>query len=186
MLIRYFLRSLYSLIWRAEFYFDEERNKHIRAAFAHCGNDVILRGRCQWTGMDKITIGNNVSIGEGAFIKGDGGLTIGNNVSISRNLVLYTMNHNYEGKRLPYDETMIYKPVVIEDNVWIGMNVCIAPGTHIHEGAVIGLGANVSGDVPKGAVIGNQPYRTLKLRNTIQYDSFVAEGRVADTDGNPY
>ena len=72
-------------------------------------------------------IENNVHIGENAFIRAEGGLFIGENTHVSRNLMLYTVNHNYKGKNVPYDETVIKKPVHIEKNVWIGMNVNILP-----------------------------------------------------------
>lgn len=42
--------------------------------------------------------------------------------------------------------------VIIEDNVWIGMNSLILPGAHIKAGAVIGAGSIVRGTVPAGAL----------------------------------
>jgi acetyltransferase-like isoleucine patch superfamily enzyme len=42
--------------------------------------------------------------------------------------------------------------VIIEDNVWIGMNSLILPGAHIKAGAVIGAGSIVRGTVPAGVL----------------------------------
>ncbi|WP_164975331.1 DapH/DapD/GlmU-related protein [Lutibacter sp. HS1-25] len=151
-----------------------------------CGDDVIVRGPCNITGVGKVSLGNNVTIGANAYIKAEGGLIIGNNVSISRNLVLYTINHNYKGKRLPYDESQIKKQVVIEDNVWIGMNVCITPGSHIEEGAIIGMGTTVTGRVPARAIIGSQSWRVLKYRDEEHYNKLISNSMYGDTTGRKY
>lgn len=58
---------------------------------------------------------------------------------------------------------------MIEDNVWIGMNVVIAPGTYIEEGAVIGIGARVFGRIPKGAIIGSDG-KIIKYRDLDKYE----------------
>jgi acetyltransferase-like isoleucine patch superfamily enzyme len=79
------------------------------------------------------------------------------------------MNHNYVGKCLPYDETMVYKPVHIKRNVWIGMNVTIAPGVTIGEGAIIGIGSVVARDVPPMSIVGSAPLRELKTRDIEHY-----------------
>jgi len=96
-----------------------------------CGHGVRFGGSIRISAPEHAHIGHNVHIGDGAFFRAEGGLTIGDNAHISRNLVIYTINHQYEGERLPYDEAQIPRPVVIGKNVWIGMNVCIVPGTRI-------------------------------------------------------
>ena len=102
---------------------------------------------------------------------------------ISSNLVLYTMNHNWQGDLLPYDNTFIKKPVKIGNHVWIGMNVCICPGTTIEDGAIIGMGCVVSGHVPSQAIIGNTKWRTLAYRNQENYTRLVESGKFADPYG---
>ena len=63
--------------------------------------------------IENIKFGKNVFIGEGAFIRAKGGIEIGNNVIISRNVLIYTISHNYEGKYLPYDDTLIEKKLLL-------------------------------------------------------------------------
>ncbi len=132
--------------------------------------------------IENIKFGKNIFIGENAFIRAAGGLEIGNNVVISRNLLLYTQSHNYQGELIPYDNTFIYKRVVIEDNVWIGMNVIIAPGTHIEEGAIIGIGARIFGRIPKCAIIGSDG-KILKYRNLEKYEKLKKENKIANDNG---
>ena len=144
------------------------------------GHNVML------SGGGSLQLGSNVHIGSNSFIRADGGLKIGNNVIISRNLVLYTNSHNYEGMRLPFDETYKQSPVIIEDNVWIGMNVTISPGTIIREGAIIGLGSRVFKEVPKGVVVGSGQLKFIKDRDNVHYTRLKEEQNFGDGDGHEY
>lgn len=47
--------------------------------------------------------------------------------------------------------------IVIEDNVFIGMNALIIKPITIAKGAVVGAGAVVTKDVPEGAIVGGNP-----------------------------
>ena len=120
---------------------------------------------------ENIEIGSYVYIGPGAKFYARGGIKIGNNVSIGPRVEIHTSNHRYEGTMIPYDNYVVLKPVVIEDNVWIGANVAIVPGVTIHEGAVIGMNSVVTKDVEKCAVVGGNPARVIKYRDISRYES---------------
>jgi acetyltransferase-like isoleucine patch superfamily enzyme len=45
------------------------------------------------------------------------------------------------------------RPVVIEDDVWLGLNVIVMPGAHIGAGSIIGAGVIVSGVVPPRSIV---------------------------------
>lgn len=47
--------------------------------------------------------------------------------------------------------------VVIEDNVFIGMNCLVLKGVRIGEGSVIGAGSVVARDVPPGVIVAGNP-----------------------------
>lgn len=53
------------------------------------------------------------------------------------------------------------RPVVIEDDVNIGIGAIILKGVHIGRGAKILAGAVVTSDVPAGITVGGNPARTL-------------------------
>jgi len=60
--------------------------------------------------------------------------------------------------------------VIIEDNVWIGMNVSIAPGAIIEEGCVVGLNSVVFGKIPKCSVAYGNPAKVIKNLNVKHYE----------------
>lgn len=149
----------------------------------YCENNISRKGINLWikgmgvfTEPNKIIIGDHCRIGENAYFHTSGGLNIGNNVIISRNVTIYTANHNFHSiEYLPYDNTEIKECVSIEDNVWIGMNVCILPGVIIHKNAIIGMGAIISKNIPENAiVVGNN--RIIGYREKIKkYKMFGKE-----------
>ncbi len=149
------------------------------------GQHVYLNGRFHCSGVEHLELGENVHINDNAYFRAEGGLYIGDNAHLSRNLVIYTVNHEYTGEALPYDNQMIKRSVRIDKNVWIGMNVCILPGVHIHEGAIIGMGAVVTKDVPKCAIVGGNPARVLKYRDIEHYNYLEGSGRYAGINGVP-
>jgi virginiamycin A acetyltransferase len=62
-------------------------------------------------------------------------------------------------------EGAAFLPVVIEDDVWMGINSIVAPGCkRIGRGAVIGAGAVVTHDVPAYAIMGGVPAKLIRFR----------------------
>ena len=55
-------------------------------------------------------------------------------------------------------------PIVIEDDVWIGMDAIILSGVTIHQGAVIGAGSVVAADIPPYAIAVGNPAHIAKYR----------------------
>lgn len=147
-------------------------NEYLKTRLAGCGEGVRFHGHIKITSPGNIIVGHNVHLHD-ADIRGEGGLEIGDNVHIARGLILYTANHDYEGENIPYDEQLLLKPVRIEKNVWIGINVCIVPGVTIGEGAVVGMGSTVNRNIPPLAIVGSQSIRILKYRNREHYESLV-------------
>ena len=104
----------------------------------------------------KTIVGNDCHF-NGFKVLGAGRVQIGNHFHSGKNVILLTQNHNYTGTRLPYDETYIVKETIVEDYVWIGMNVIILGGVTIGEGAIVQAGSVVVRDVPPLAIVGGSP-----------------------------
>jgi acetyltransferase-like isoleucine patch superfamily enzyme len=128
-------------------------------------------------------LGENVHIGDGCYLDARGSITVGSNTHISRNVAIYSINHDIDSG-IPFGPGDILKEVVIEKNVWIGMNACIAPGSYIKEGAIIGMGAVVSGVIPACAIAVSPKATVVKHRNATKYSQNAAEGRIGGVNGN--
>jgi acetyltransferase-like isoleucine patch superfamily enzyme/2-polyprenyl-3-methyl-5-hydroxy-6-metoxy-1,4-benzoquinol methylase len=138
------------------------------------------------TAPECVEIGENVHINNNSYIRAEGGVSIGDNTHISRNLVLYSINHDFNGEAIPYDDKMIKKRVIIGRNVWIGMNVCITPGTIIGDGAIIGMGTVVSGEVPPLSIVGSQKWRVIGKRDKDHYERLNNERLFGGINGKLY
>ena len=89
------------------------------------------------------TLGSNVNF-NGMKIQGSGNVIIGDNFHSGIECMIITSIHNYDkGNAIPYDDTIISKDIIIEDNVWLGNRVIILPGVRIGEGAIIQAGSVV-------------------------------------------
>ncbi len=120
-------------------------------------------------------LSNNTYLGKnpsfnGMIINGIGKVVIGDNFHSGTDALIITSIHNYDyGKKIPYDETHIEKPVIIQDNVWFGDRVTILGKVTIGEGAIVQAGAVVVKDVPSGAIVGGNPAQIFKYRDMNHY-----------------
>lgn len=134
------------------------------------GKDIRIHGKIRIISPHKLTLGDYVRIGGDSFFFCTGGLTIGSNSQISRNVTIYTANHNYLSPVVPYNNEYIEKSVTIGESVWIGMGVKILPGVKIGDGAIIGMGTIITKDVPPGHIVVNSlEQKTIGERNLSQF-----------------
>lgn len=136
--------------------------KWVRFIFAkgiikRCGKNVNIQNRARFG--HNLIVGDHSGIGENCRVSS--GTIIGNNVMMAPDVIICTQSHKY--LKETYDG-FVKKPVIIEDNVWIGYRVIILPGVRVGKNAIIGAGAVVTKDVPPYAVIGGNPARVLKMR----------------------
>jgi acetyltransferase-like isoleucine patch superfamily enzyme len=101
-------------------------------------------------------------------------LTIGNYVSISSGVkFLLGGNHRYDTfstypfkvKVLGHQKEAWSKgEIIVDDDVWIGMDAMILSGVTIGKGAVVAAGSIVTKDVPPFAIVGGNPAKLIKYR----------------------
>jgi maltose O-acetyltransferase len=91
---------------------------------------------------------------------------MGENVIMAPFVQIYTNNHRCTNIDIPicYQGSTDERPVIIEDDVWIGCSVIILPGCHIGKGAVVGAGAIVTKSVPEFAIVAGNPAKVIKYR----------------------
>lgn len=120
-----------------------------------------------------VDYGKHIEIGKGCFIQqcctffGRGGITLGENVLVGPKVNIITINHDPD----PENRSATYgRPVVIGDNVWIGINSTILPGVSIGCGAIIGANSVVTKDVPPMTVVAGNPARIIKTLKNKHYE----------------
>ena len=138
------------------------------------GGGVKVFGPCKIN--SKTVIGDNTVINS-MLVIGSGACIIGSYCHLALNLTIITMNHNYKGNGIPYDDTDIEKPVCIEDFVWLGANVTILPGVTIGEGAIIQAGSVVIRNIPPLALAGGNPAEVFAYRDKNHWDQMKKEQR---------
>ena len=156
--------------------------RHLLEA-ADCRGSLRINGPGLVRCPSRLTLGDNTHLTGEFHIDARGKVEIGDNCHISHRFVCYSVNHDYEGEAIPYDEKLLEKPVVIGDNVWIGFGVSVVPGVTIGEGAIVGMGAVVVSDVPPLAIVGGNPAKVLKYRDKEHYERLVGQGRFGGVNG---
>ncbi len=102
-----------------------------------------------------IAVGAYSGIGIDARLHGPGNITVGDHMMFAPDVVIVTGNHRFGDVGEPIQgQGGDVAPVVIEDDVWIGIRVTILPGVTIGRGSVIGAGAVVTKDIPPFAIVG--------------------------------
>lgn len=103
-----------------------------------------------------IKIGNNCGF-SGTRIRCGKSITIGNNVRCGANTYIADTDGHSDDRRAGND-----RGVVIEDNVWLGLNVVVLKGVHIGKNSLIGANSVVTKDIPANVIAAGNPCRIIK------------------------
>ncbi|MCP4081906.1 MAG: acyltransferase [Planctomycetaceae bacterium] len=111
----------------------------------------------------KIKFGNGTHINN-AFtaIAEHTSISIGNNCRIGPNTTIFDSDfHGVTVTSRSTSKPEAAKPVIIEDDVFIGANVLIMKGVLIGQGSVIAAGSVVTGKIPNNVIAGGNPCRII-------------------------
>ncbi len=123
-----------------------------------------------------IRIGNNVGIGEFAYLGGGGGLEIGDDCIIGQYFSCHPENHNFNNSDdLIRLQGVTRQGIRIGNNCWIGSKVTILDGVEIGENCVIAAGAVVTKSMPSNTIIGGVPAKVIKKINPADKKVLVNE-----------
>jgi acetyltransferase-like isoleucine patch superfamily enzyme len=114
----------------------------------------------------QVTIGDRSWLGPFCLVYGNGGVDIGANVLVAAHTSINTVSHESARCDIPInDQPVRTDPVVIEDDVWIGLNAVVLQGVTIGRGAIIGAGAVVTRSVPAWSIAVGVPAKVVGRRN---------------------
>ena len=139
----------------------EQRESILRQAFGKVGANPWIESPFQCDMGFMIELGDNVYINHNCMFLDCGGITVGNDVLIGPNVGIFTPEHAFD-PQLRREGYEISRPVVIQDNVWIGGNVSIVGGVTIGQNSIIGAGSVVTHDIPDNVIAVGNPCRVLR------------------------
>lgn len=127
-----------------------------------CGHNVNIEKGARFDSL--VSLGNNSGIGVNAFIASH--VDIGNDVMMGPDCIILTSNHGFDNRSIPMwqQKSSSPRPVVIEDDVWIGTRVIILPGVHIGKGSIIAAGSVVTHNVEPYSIVGGNPAKLIRYR----------------------
>lgn len=136
------------------------------------GDNVEICGKCTFfTGGNicpdsKLHIGNNTFLGFNVQISVGKHVSIGNNVLIAASVRIADndghpvspLRQSMHLKLTPDD----MKPVIIEDDVWLGERAVILKGVNIGRGSIVAAGSMVTKSIPPMSIVAGNPARIVK------------------------
>jgi acetyltransferase-like isoleucine patch superfamily enzyme len=135
------------------------------------GDDVYLDGKCsisfaaRFADRPLLQIGDHTIIAHNCRLKIGKEIRIGRHCLVAGNVFMFDSTGRANDPELrrngspPADNQV--RPIILEDNVWIGRNAIIFPGVTIGEGSVVSAGAVVMTEVPPYTVVAGNPARKI-------------------------
>jgi putative colanic acid biosynthesis acetyltransferase WcaF len=154
----YFAKELFI---HSAFPFNPFRLFILRLFGAKIGKGVVLKPHVIIKFPWKLTVGNNVWIGEKVWIENLAHVTIEDNVCISQRAMLIGGNHDY--RKSTFD--LIIGEIVLKEGAWVGADAKVCPGTTFGSHAILTVGSVGSGILePYGIYQGNM---AVKVRDRV-------------------
>lgn len=129
--------------------FRSSTTSNLSGLFTPCIISTAKRGA-------KITIGKGCGF-SGTRIRCGTSITLGDNVRCGANTYIADTDAHSNDYRASND-----RPVVIDNNVWLGLNVVVLKGVHIGENSLIGANSVVTKDIPANVIAVGNPCRIIK------------------------
>lgn len=129
--------------------FSSKKTSNLSGVFSPCIISTAKKGA-------KIIIGDNCGF-SGTRIRAGADVIIGNNVRCGANTYIASTDAHSDDYRAGKD-----RPVVLEDNVWLGLNVVVLKGVTIGKNTLIGANSVVTKDIPANVIAAGNPCRVIK------------------------
>ena len=110
-----------------------------------------------------ISIGDNVGIGEFAYVGGAGGVLIGADTIVGQYFSVHPENHVFHGPaRSIRAQSVTRAGISIGAGCWIGAKVTVTDGVTIGDHCVIAAGSVVTRSFPSHSLIGGVPAKLIR------------------------
>ena len=148
-------------------YAQQLRNHCARRLLKRCGRSVRVNPKVQFGSGTRVAVGSNCNLSERMWVIGD--LTLGDDVMIGPEVVFISYNHAYDDLDVPMraQGATESKPIVVGNDVWIGMRALIMPGVRLGNHSIVAAGSVVTKDVPEWGIVGGNPAKLIKFRKEV-------------------
>lgn len=136
------------------------------------GDNVMIGGKCNFFFATRYSETPTLTIGDNSGMGHDCSFTVGKSITIGKNVRMASGIQMFDSPGHPIDpiaraagaaaDSEDVRPIVIEDNAWIGSNAIIYPGVTIGENSVVANGAVVMSKVPPNVVVAGNPARQIR------------------------
>ena len=130
----------------------------LKAFGARIGKGFVIKNNVVIKSPWNLVVGDYCWLGEGAWIDNLDKVYIGNNVCISQGAMLLTGNHDYTIYNMPYRNA----PITIEDGAWIGAKTVVCPGVIVKRNAILTVGSIVTKEMQTNGIYQGNP--AVKIR----------------------
>ena len=107
-----------------------------------------------------LRLADRAMIGPGVRLYNLGTISVGRGANISQYCHLCAGTHDYAAWSMP----LVTRPIILEENCWLGTEVFVGPGVTVGELAVVGARSVVVRDLPPRKICVGHPCRAVKDR----------------------
>ena len=135
----------------------------LKAFGARIGKGLVIKNNVVVKSPWNLVVGDDCWLGEDCWIDNLDRVVIGNNVCVSQGAMLLTGNHDYTVGCMPYRNA----PIHIEDGAWIGAKTTVCPGVTVYRNAILTVGSVATKDLEANGIYQGNPaakIRTRKIR----------------------
>jgi acetyltransferase-like isoleucine patch superfamily enzyme len=129
-------------------------------------DDVWLsRGSYVVAGQAEVLIGPDSYVGHRCLMYGHAGIRVGRDVLLANDVQLICGNHTFGRRDVPIRaQPPEGRPIVIEDDVWLGASVIVLGGVTVGQGSVVGAGSVVTRTLPPYSIARGVPAQVVGVR----------------------
>ena len=125
----------------------------LRLFGARAGKRVVIRSNVNISFPWRLSLGDDVWLGEDVGILSLAPVTIENSVCVSQRAYLCTGSHDFRSPRFD----LVTKPIVLRAGAWVAAQSFIGPGVEVGQGTVVGAGSVVMRSVGAACMVSGNP-----------------------------
>lgn len=141
------------------------RGELVLGDYVHISGKLNITFAARFVDTPKLSFGDHCDIAHDASFVVGREIRLGSHVQVGRSVSFRDASGHHADPTLrlagaPPDAADV-KPIIVHDNVWIGTQVMVMPGTEIGEGTIVAANSVVSGQVAPYTIVAGNPARRI-------------------------